>query len=176
MPWKDYPTDVRQFSGLVRDAAMQRFGSAAAVELVADAAKAADIKLSFQSYSSIAKLYGEFVGVRTTRETLTATGETIARTGIDQAITADVIARPPWAPDVRVTATNPFMLVTGRYTMDSPEGPITGYFSHRYSAAEVHTYNQVLTDMQLQMELGAGGTDLSGATLETITGIEWSTA
>lgn len=176
MPWTDYPTDVRQFKGLIQAAANERFGSAATVELVASAAKDAGLKLSFQSYSAIAKLYGDFSSQRVTQETLAATAATIERTGIDQGITSSMIAQAPWSPGLSPSGGPRFVLVTGAYTMPSPEGEITGFFTHRYNLAEVHTYGQLMSDLQLQAEVNAGGTDLSNATVTGISGIEWSTA
>jgi hypothetical protein len=175
VPWSDYPTEVRQFSSLVQSAALARFGSAATVELISNAAKDAGVPLRFQSYSAIAKLYGEFATMRESSNTLGSTLQTVQRTGLDQSITADMIARPPWAPTFRDLSLSPFVLVKGTYSMETPEGPVSGYFSHRYNLADVHTINQVMGDMQLQMEQGAGGTNLDGATLDSIVGIEWST-
>lgn len=176
MPWKDYPVDVRQFKGLIEAAAHERFGSAGAVELVSKAAAAAGVKLGFASYSGIAKMYGELVGVREAGNALRSAADVAARTGIDQGVTAQMISRPPWAPDVASTTLNPFVLVKGRYSMPSPEGTITSYFTHRYLISEIHTLGQVKADMQAQMEQNVGGTNLDGATLDEVVGIEWSTA
>lgn len=175
MPWSDYPADVRQFSGLVQAAAQTRYGSAATVELVSRAARDAGLQLSFRSYSSIAAMYGQFAQVREARSTLTSTAAQVGRTGLDLGITPTVIASPPWSPSARDQALNPFVLVRGRYAQETPEGAVSGYFTHRYSLAEVHTYSQVMADMQAQMDQNAGGTDLSGAAMEEIVGIEWST-
>lgn len=176
MPWKDYPADVRQFKGLIEAAAHERFGSAATIELVAKAAGDAGVKLGFASYSSIARMYGELAGVRESANALRSAADTVARTGIDQGVTADMIARPPWGPSVASTTLAPFVLVKGRYTMPSPEGTITSYYTHRYLLHEIHTIGQVMTDLQQQMEQNVGGTDLDGAVLDSIVGIEWSTA
>lgn len=175
MPWSDYPTDVRQFSGLIQAAAEQRFGSAATVQIISEAAGAAGISLSFQSYSAIASMYGQFVGTRESKGTLTSTQETVQRTGLDQSITADMISRPPWSPDARTWSTSQFVLVKATYSMDTPEGPVSGYFSHRYHLSQVNTINQTLADLQAQIDLGSGGTNLEGAQLDSIVGIEWST-
>lgn len=175
MPWSDYPANVRQFKTLVESAAYARFGSAATVEAVAMAARDAKLSLTFADYSSIAKMYGEWVGVRNSNENLAATADTFARTGLDQGIQADMIGRPPYAPAFADTAGNPFVLATGSYTQETPEGSISGFFSHRYHLSEVHTIGQVMEDMQAQMEQNAGGTDLSGAQLQEVVSLEWST-
>lgn len=176
MPWSDYPKDVRQFSSIVRAAAEERFGAAATVDIVNQAAKAAGIGLSFQSFSSIAKLYGEFTAMRNVRETIADTAQTVQRTGIDQGITASMIGRAPWSPTDVQLSRSPFVLVLGRYTQDTPEGPKTGYFPHRYHISQVNSYQGLVNDLQLQMEQNAGGTDLAGAQLQDIVSIEWSTA
>jgi hypothetical protein len=174
--WSDYPTDVRQFSGLVQAAAQQRFGSAATIELIAKAVSAAGLRLSFQSYSALASMYGRYVGVREAGASLAQTQALIERTGLDQGITPQMISQPPWSPAAGDFSQNPYVLVRGRYSQDTPAGPVTGYFTHRYNLAEIHTLGQVMTDLQAQIDLGAGGTNLEGAQLQGIAGIEWSTA
>lgn len=175
MPWTDYPTDVRQFSGLIQAAAEQRFGSAATVQIIAEAAKAANISLSFQSYSAIASMYGQFTGVRESKGVLGEVQSTFSRTGLDQGITADMISQPPWSPGAGAWNSSQFVLVKATYNMEGAEGPVSGYFSHRYHISQVNTISQVMSDLQAQMELGAGGTNLEGAQLDSIVGIEWTT-
>lgn len=172
LPWTDYPSGIRQFSGLVQAAAEARFGAAATNELIAQAARDAKITLSFSDYTGLARLYGSFVEVRGRRGAIADAAATFGRTGLDQGITAAMISRPPWAPSDTTWSQNPYVLVKGRYLQDTPEGPVTGYFSHRYRLSEVNTVGQVATDMQAQMEQGAGGTDLTGAALQEIVSIE----
>jgi hypothetical protein len=175
LPWTDYPTDVRQFSGLIQAAAEQRFGSAATVQIIAEAARAADIPLTFQSYSAIASMYGTFVGVRESSRNLLSTQGEVMRTGLDQGVTSSMISQPPWSPGAGSWAQSQFVLVKATYTQPSPAGEISAYFSHRYHISQVQTINQLATDLQAQMEQGAGGTNLEGAQLDSIVSIEWST-
>lgn len=174
MPWSDYPKDIRQFSGLVQAAAEARFGAAATVQLIAAAARDAGIKLSFQSYSGLSRLYGSYVGVRNARGAVAAASEVVTRTGIDQGITGAMISRAPHSPTVGGGVQNPFVLVKGRYTMDSPTGPLEGFFTHQYRLSEVNTVSGVISDMQLQMENSNTSPDLSQARLEELVSIEWA--
>lgn len=176
MPWSDYPKLIPQFSGLIQAAAEQRFGSAATVELIAAAAREAGITLAFQDYSAIASAYGQFAQNRGAKSTLADAFATSQRTGFDQSITADMIGVPPWSPNLGAFQQAQFVLVRGLYSQETPEGTSTGYFSHRYNLNEVHTVDQLMADMQAQMEQNAGGTDLSGAQLDSIVSIERSTS
>lgn len=174
MPWSDYPTVLRQFSGLIQSAANERFGAAATVQIISEAAKAAGIALQFADFSSISKLYGDYVGVRTSGERLDEVQQQVARTGIDQGITAGHISQPPWAPDPRSWGQNPYVLVTGSYSLDTPSGTVQGFFSHQYRLEELHTIGQVTADLQAQLDLSPGETNLQGAQLDGITSITWS--
>ena len=176
MPWSDYPTDVRQFSGLVRAAAEARFGAAATVQIMAAAARDAGIKLSFQSYSALSRMYGDFVGARNARDSFNAALQAADTHGSDQAITAGMIARMPWSPAARDVSLNPFALVTATFTVNTPEGPMTGHFSHRYASVDLHTVEQLRADLQLQLDQGVGQSPPEGAQLDQVVGIEWSTA
>lgn len=175
MAWSDYPKDVRQFSSLIRDAASSRFGSAAAIQVVAAAAKAAGLTLGFQTFAGIAKLYGDYVAARNTVSNYASAVSQSARTGADFGITSGMITRQPWSPSPSGFSTAQFVLVRAEYTMETPEGQKTGVFSHRYSASDVLTNNQIRADLQLQLDQGAGGSDLAGAQLGDVVGIEWST-
>lgn len=176
MPWADYPPDVRQFSGLIQSAAEARFGSAATVQIISQAAKDAGISLSFQSYSAIASLYGQFSGVRESRSTISSAAEVVQRTGLDQGITASMISQPPWSPDAVSWNASQFVLVRATYSQETPEGTVSGYFSHRYHISQVNTVNGVLADLQAVADQNVGGTDLTGATVTGIAGIEWAAA
>lgn len=176
MPWSDYPKDIRPFSGLVQAAAEARFGAAATVQLISQAARDAGIKLSFQSFSGISKLYGSYVGVRNARAAVASASEVVTRTGIDQGITAAMISRAPHSPSVGTTATSPFVLVKGRYTLATPTGPVEGFFTHQYRLSEVNTVSGVIADMQAQIENSNTSPDLSMANLEELVSIEWSPA
>jgi hypothetical protein len=176
VPWSDYPKDIRPFSGLVQAAAEARFGAAATVQLISQAARDAGIKLSFQSFSGISKLYGSYVGVRNARSAVAQASEVVNRTGIDQGITGAMISRAPYSPSLSTSAVSPFVLVKGRYTMDSPTGPLEGFFTHQYRLSEVNTISGVIADMQAQMENSNTSPDLSQAQLEELVSIEWSPA
>lgn len=174
MPWSDYPKDIRQFSTLIHQAAEARFGAAATVQIVAAAAKDAGITLGFDAYSAVSRLYGSWVAVRGSREAISDASNVVGRTGIDQGITGAMISRAPWSPTVSSTAQNPFVLVKGRYTMDSPTGPITGYFTNRYRLNELTTVSAVMSDMQAQMDFSNQSPDLSQASLEELVSMEWA--
>lgn len=174
MPWSDYPTDVRQFTSLVRGAAEARFGAAATVEIVAQAARDAGIKLSFQSYSAIASLYGSWVGVRESRASITGAIDTFQRTGLDQSITGAMVSRAPHSPDPAAWNLNPFVLVTASYTRDTPTGQVSGYFTHQYNINDLTTVGATLADLQTVADLSPGDTNRSGATVTGIASITWS--
>lgn len=176
MPWSDYPTELKQFSGLIQAAAEARFGSAATVQLISQAAKDAGISLAFQAYSGVASLYGQFAGVRESRASISGAAEVVQRTGLDQGITSSMISQAPWSPDAVSWSNSPFVLVRATYSQETPEGTVSGYFSHRYSLNQVQTVNQVLSDLQAQVDQSVGGTNLTGATIDGIAGIEWATA
>ena len=176
MPWSDYPTDVKQFSGLIQAAAEQKFGSAATVQIIAEAAKAAGISLAFQSYSGIASLYGQFAGVREARASISEAAGVVQRTGLDQGITPAMISQPPWSPDAMSWNNSQFVLVRASYSVDTPEGTVSGFLSHRYHLSQVQTVGQVLSDLQAQVDAGAGQSPPIGATVDGIAGIEWSAA
>jgi hypothetical protein len=175
VPWSDYPTDIRQFTSLVRAAAEARYGAAAAIEIAASAARDAGIKLSFQSYSALASLYGSFATVRNNRGAISDAIDTLKRTGQDQGITGAMVSRTPWSPDPASWNLNQFVLVTGQYTRDTPTGTVTGYLSHQYSLSDLTTVGSTLADLQAVADNAVGDTNLQGAQLQTITSIEWST-
>lgn len=175
MPWSDYPANVRQFKTLVESAAYARFGSAATVEAVSLAARDARISLSFADYSSIAKMYGEWVGVRNSNEVVANATAESRRTGFDVGIDASMIGRPPYAPSPADTIVNPFVLVTGRFVGESPEGPITSFFSHRYHISELHTLQQIEADLGAQVEQIGPAVNSFEPQLQEIVSMEWST-
>lgn len=172
MPWTDYSPDVRQFSGLVQGAAQARFGAAATAEVVSLAARAAGIRLGFSAFTDIARMYGSYVGVRSAGETLAAAAEVTARTGIAQGITGAMIGAAPYSPGVAQWNLNPYVLVKASYSLETPEGPITSTFSHRYNLNELHTVGQVLADMQAQLDIATSFGSLQGGTVSEISSIE----
>lgn len=174
MPWSDYPTDIRQFSSLVRAAAEARFGAAATIELVANAARDAGISLSFQSYSALSRLYGSWAGVRENRSAIADAVDTLKRTGLDQGITGAMVSRAPYSPDPAAWNLNQYVLVTGQYTRDTPTGTVIGYLTHQYSLADLTTVGAVLADLQAVADNSPGSSDLMGAQLQTIVSVEWS--
>lgn len=176
MPWTDYATSLKQFSGLIQAAAEARFGSAATVQLIAQAAKDAGISLQFGDYSGVASLYGQFAGVRQSRAAIADAAAVVQRTGLDQGVTASMISQPPWSPDAVQWNASPFVLVRATYSQETPEGTVSGYFSHRYHISQVNTVNGLLSDLQAQVEQNVGGTNLEGATIDGIASIEWSAA
>lgn len=175
MAWSDYPKEIRQFSRLVADAAAQTFGSAATVQIVAAAAKAANVTLPFNAFAGIAKLYGDTVRARNAATDYQLAVTESVRNRADFTITPNMISRQPWSPAQSGFAGDPFVLVRAEYTLETPEGTKTGVFSHRYSVSDIHTNHQVRADLQLQLDQGAGGSDLAGAELGDIVGVEWST-
>jgi|SRR5215472_4073098 len=176
MAWTDYPSGVRQFSGLIQSAADERFGAAATVELIAAAARDAGISLSFNAYSGIAKLYGDYVGARNAREAFQNAVTEGARTKSDFTISNSMITRQPWSPSPSGFTGGQFVLVKAEYTFDTPEGVKSGVFSHRYSVQDVHTHGQIRADLQLQIDNSVEGSPPTTATLGDIVGVEWSTS
>lgn len=172
MPWSLYPSDVRQFSGLVQAAAEARFGAAATSEIIAQAARDANIKLGFQSYTALARMYGEYVGVRTAGENLAAAAELATRTGLDQAVTASMIGRAPYSPDDRAWGLNPYVLVKAAYSLETPEGTVSSVFSHRYRLSDVQTLGPLAADMQAQLDIETAFGSLQGGTVSSIVSIE----
>lgn len=156
MPWSDYTPNVRQFSGLVNAAAQAQFGSAATVQVVSMAARDAGIPLAFADYTSIARLYGTYVRVATARANLTAAVNTFQQTGLDQAVTAQMISQPPWAPPLSDFNLNQAVQVRVQYQYETPAGPDVGYFTTDYAISHLHTVGQLLEDAAAQLEVGAG--------------------
>jgi len=174
VPWSDYPKDIRQFSSLIHQAAEARFGAAATVQIVSQAAKDAGITLGFDAYSAVSRLYGSWVSVRSSRESVSSASSVVTRTGLDQGISGAMISRAPWSPTVSSSQSNPFVLVKGRYTMQSPTGPVTGFFTHQYRLSELTTISAVMSDMQAQMDFSNQSPDLSQASLEELVSLEWA--
>ena len=172
MPWSDFPSDIRAFSGLVQAAAQQRFGAAATAQIVSLAAKAAGINLSFQSYTGLAKLYGNYVAGRSAQEAIATAAEVQTRTGMTQGIDSSMMWTPPYGPAPGQLATSPFALVKVGYVRDTPTGAVAGVFSHQYHVADLTSIEGILSDVQAQIDTATGDTNLQGAQATQILSIE----
>lgn len=173
MPWSDYHPDIRQFAGLIQAAASQRYGAAATSEIVAQAASAAGVPLSFQAFTSLAQLYGTYSRMRSSAEGLTVAQAEAERTGFDQGISGNMIGQAPWSPSLSGPGASQYVLARVAYERPTPTGTVAGIFSHQYHVSELHTVLGLLADVQAQMDESTGETDLQGAVATDLMSLEW---
>lgn len=167
MPWSDFSNDVRQLQGMVSAAVRGGLNSFETVQYLGESARAAGLKFGFETYTSVSKLWAVENRIYRGAQELQAAWRDVERTGIDQGITGRMINPAPWSPSLTDWNLNQRVGAKMQYTVDTPEGPMTRWWTQNYRTDQLQTVGQLMEDAQLRID--TSGTE-SPPTEATLTG------
>lgn len=174
MPWSDFDPSVRQFSGLIQFAAANRYGVFQTNALLKLSADAAGLSTSFQTYSSASKLYGSFSRVNRGIAEFAQAFRTFQATGQDQGITDAMISQPPWAPSPGDWNVLQKVSVRAEFQVETPEGPLTSWFTLDKTRQQLTTVGALTADLQLEIDTSGTESPPMDATLTGNVEITWT--
>ena len=148
MPWSDYHPSVKQFAGLVSEAAEARIGTAQTNAFLKLAADAAGIATQFATFTSVPRLYRDFLKGTFAVDEFRGALDTFQRTGQDQGITGSMIAALPWSPGDAEWNLSQRVTARVEYQVSSPFGPIKSWFSLSYTLPQLTTVGSLHNDAQ----------------------------
>lgn len=165
MPWSDYSNNVRDLSGFIQWAVQNGYRTTDVTSAARDIWAALGVKASFQDYTNLAQLYGQHSRSYQAAVSFQSAVTEVQRTGIDQAITGNMIQPMPWSPSLSDWQLNPRIGADVQYTIDTPFGPETHYFTINLQASDLQSVGGFMDDAQLGVDISDTESPPSDATL-----------